>query len=71
MYAIRSYYGPSCKISMPRLTPQLFSFNSPQGACTTCNGIGSVEYFEPDLIAPNKGLSLNEGGVIPWSYNFV
>ncbi|MBG0791302.1 MAG: excinuclease ABC subunit UvrA [Desulfovibrionaceae bacterium] len=57
---------PSCKISMPRLTPQLFSFNSPQGACPTCNGIGSVEYFEPDLIAPNKGLSLNEGGVIPW-----
>ncbi len=57
---------PSCKISMPRLTPQLFSFNSPQGACPTCNGIGSVEYFEPDLISPNKGLSLNDGGVIPW-----
>ncbi|CCH49075.1 excinuclease ABC subunit UvrA [Pseudodesulfovibrio piezophilus] len=57
---------PACKISMPRLTPQLFSFNSPQGACPTCNGIGSVEYFEPDLISPNKGLSLNQGGVIPW-----
>ncbi|WP_272699121.1 excinuclease ABC subunit UvrA [Desulfovibrio sp. Fe33] len=57
---------PSCKISMPKLSPQLFSFNSPQGACPVCNGIGSVEYFEPDLIAPNKGLSLNEGGVIPW-----
>jgi len=57
---------PSCKISMPHLTPQLFSFNSPQGACPTCNGIGSVEYFEPDLIAPNKGLSLDEGGIIPW-----
>ncbi len=57
---------PECKISMPRLTPQLFSFNSPQGACQTCNGIGSVEYFEPDLISPNRGLSLNESGVIPW-----
>jgi len=57
---------PDCKISMPHLTPQLFSFNSPQGACQTCNGIGSVEYFEPDLVSPNKGLSLNEGGVIPW-----
>jgi len=57
---------PSCKISMPRLTPQLFSFNSPQGACPTCNGIGTVEYFEPDLIAPNKGLSLDAGGIIPW-----
>ena len=39
----------------------------PRGACETCNGIGSVEYFEPDLIAPNKGLSLDEGGVIPWN----
>ncbi|WP_419788412.1 excinuclease ABC subunit UvrA [Pseudodesulfovibrio sp.] len=58
---------PECNISMPRLTPQLFSFNSPQGACPTCNGIGAVEYFEPDLIAPNKGLSLNEGGIIPWN----
>jgi excinuclease ABC subunit A len=57
---------PECRISLPRLTPQLFSFNSPQGACRTCNGIGSMEYFEPDLVAPNKGLSLSEGGVIPW-----
>ncbi|MBI9081932.1 MAG: excinuclease ABC subunit UvrA, partial [Pseudodesulfovibrio sp.] len=57
---------PDCKVSMPHLTPQLFSFNSPQGACQTCNGIGSVDYFEPDLVSPNKGLSLNEGGVIPW-----
>ncbi|SDB08202.1 excinuclease ABC subunit A [Desulfonatronum thiosulfatophilum] len=55
-----------CDISLPPLTPQLFSFNSPQGACPTCSGIGSVEYFEPDLLAPNKGLSLRQGGVIPW-----
>jgi excinuclease ABC subunit A len=57
---------PSCRISMPRLTPQLFSFNSPQGACPQCKGIGAVDYFEPDLVAPNKGLSLNRGGIIPW-----
>ncbi|WP_147819175.1 excinuclease ABC subunit UvrA [Salidesulfovibrio onnuriiensis] len=57
---------PSCKISMPRLNPQLFSFNSPQGACPTCNGIGSMDYFEPNLVAPNRGLSLNQGGIIPW-----
>ncbi len=57
---------PDCNISMPRLTPQLFSFNSPQGACPECSGIGSKEYFEPELIAPNKGLSLNQGGLIPW-----
>ncbi len=55
-----------CEISLPPLSPQLFSFNSPQGACQTCSGIGSVEYFEPDLLAPNKGLSLRQGGIIPW-----
>lgn len=57
---------PQCRISMPRLTPQLFSFNSPQGACPACSGLGSVDYFEPDLLAPNKGLSLAGGAVIPW-----
>lgn len=56
----------TCKISLPRPSPQLFSFNSPQGACRECSGIGSVDYFEPELIAPNKGLSLSQGAVIPW-----
>ncbi len=57
---------PACKISMPRPSPQLFSFNSPQGACPDCSGLGSVEYFEPDLLAPNTGLSLSQGAIIPW-----
>ncbi|GFM36247.1 excinuclease ABC subunit UvrA [Desulfovibrio psychrotolerans] len=57
---------PTCKISLPRLSPQLFSFNSPQGACPRCSGIGAVEYFEPNLLAPNKGLSLAGGGLLPW-----
>ncbi|EPR37649.1 excinuclease ABC, A subunit [Desulfovibrio sp. X2] len=57
---------PECRVSLPKLTPQLFSFNSPQGACPQCSGLGSIEYFEPALIAPNRGLSLNEGAVLPW-----
>jgi excinuclease ABC subunit A len=57
---------PECKVSLPPLTPQLFSFNSPQGACPECSGLGTVEYFEPLLLAPNKGLNLNQGAVIPW-----
>ena len=57
---------PNCRVSLPDLSPQLFSFNSPQGACARCLGLGSIEYFEPALIAPNKGLSLNQGGLLPW-----
>lgn len=57
---------PTCRVSLPALSPQLFSFNSPQGACPRCLGLGSIEYFEPALIAPNKGLSLNTGAVLPW-----
>ena len=57
---------PNCRISLPALSPQLFSFNSPQGACPRCLGLGSIEYFEPALIAPNKGLSLRQGGLLPW-----
>ena len=57
---------PNCSLSLPKPSPQLFSFNSPQGACPTCSGIGSQEYFDPRLLAPNKGLSLHQGGIIPW-----
>ena len=57
---------PECKIGLPQLSPQLFSFNSPQGACSRCLGLGTVEYFEPALIAPNKGLSLAGGALLPW-----
>ena len=57
---------PVCKISLPAPSPQLFSFNSPQGACPRCAGLGTVEYFEPMLIAPNRGLSLNTKAILPW-----
>ncbi len=56
-----------CRISFPSPSPQLFSFNSPQGACPRCVGLGSVDYFEPLLIAPNKGLSLEKGALLPWA----
>ena len=58
---------PHCHISLPAPSPQLFSFNSPQGACPRCAGLGTVEYFEPMLIAPNRGLSLNTGALLPWA----
>jgi len=58
---------PVCRISMPAPSPQLFSFNGPQGACPRCVGLGSVDYFEPRLIAPNHGLSLNSAAILPWA----
>ena len=57
---------PRCQISLPTPSPQLFSFNSPQGACPRCSGIGSVEFYSPELIAPNTGLSIAGGGLLPW-----
>ncbi|MCF8029394.1 MAG: excinuclease ABC subunit UvrA [Desulfohalobiaceae bacterium] len=57
---------PRCHIGLPEPSPQLFSFNSPQGACPECSGIGSREFFDPLLLAPNQGLSLEQGGIIPW-----
>ena len=56
-----------CGISYPEFTPASFSFNSPQGACPTCDGLGSTTEFDPDLIVPNQELSLREGAVIPWA----
>jgi len=58
---------PDCRISLPNLNPQLFSFNSPQGACPRCAGLGSIDYFEPLLIAPNRGFSLDKAALLPWS----
>lgn len=56
-----------CGINFEEITPRMFSFNSPQGACPECKGIGSKMEMDPDLIVSNPKLSLNEGAVVPWS----
>ena len=56
-----------CDISYPEFTPASFSFNSPQGACPNCDGLGSVTEFDPNLIVPNKLLSLRDGAILPWA----
>jgi len=58
---------PKCKISLPKISPQLFSFNSPQGACPVCLGLGVQEYFDPHLLAPVPGKSLSEKAVLPFT----
>jgi excinuclease ABC subunit A len=54
-------------ISYPEITPQIFSFNSPQGACPTCDGLGGLLEFDPELIIPNPTISLREGAIKPWA----
>jgi excinuclease ABC subunit A len=59
----------SCGISFPELTPQSFSFNSPQGMCVDCNGLGSRVEIDPQLVVPDDRLSIDEGAVAPWGAN--
>ncbi|HET7294827.1 MAG TPA: excinuclease ABC subunit UvrA [Vicinamibacteria bacterium] len=54
-----------CGISFPEPTPQLFSFNSPQGMCPECSGLGTRMEMDPDLVVPNPDLTVNEGAVKP------
>jgi excinuclease ABC subunit A len=57
----------TCGISYPEFTPATFSFNSPQGACPHCDGLGVTTALDPDLIIPNPQLSLREGAVSVWA----
>jgi excinuclease ABC subunit A len=54
-----------CGISFPEPTPQLFSFNSPQGMCPECSGLGTRMEMDPELVVPNPNLTINEGAVKP------
>src|SRR5436189_3336634 len=54
-------------ISFDELAPRNFSFNSPYGACQTCDGLGVRLEVDPELILPNEDLSIEEGAIAPWS----
>jgi len=58
---------PVCGISLPEIEPRTFSFNSPHGACRTCQGLGTRTELDPDLIVPNPDLSLEEGAIVAWN----
>jgi len=57
---------PDCGISYGEFTPRHFSFNSPEGACRTCLGLGTKLVFDPDLIVPDKNKSIANGAISPW-----
>jgi excinuclease ABC subunit A len=57
---------PVCGVSYPELSPRLFSFNSPYGACPQCGGLGAHTHFDADLVVPDERLSLRQGAIAPW-----
>lgn len=60
------YACPNCKISFEELEPRTFSFNSPYGACSKCEGLGVREGFDPELVIPDWSLSFTSGALAPW-----
>jgi excinuclease ABC subunit A len=60
------YACPVCDYSLPELEPRLFSFNNPVGACPRCDGLGTVEYFDPKRIVAHPNLSLASGAIRGW-----
>jgi excinuclease ABC subunit A len=55
-----------CGLSMPEMTPRAFSFNSPHGACTECQGLGAMIDFDPHRVVPDESKSLADGAIVPW-----
>ncbi|MFW5648690.1 MAG: excinuclease ABC subunit UvrA [Candidatus Alkaliphilus sp. MAG34] len=58
---------PEHGIGIEELAPRMFSFNSPFGACPQCNGIGYMKNIDPELVIPNRDLTIREGAIAPWS----
>lgn len=65
----QNYACDDCGISIPEFTPRMFSFNTPYGACLTCMGLGTVTSVSPDLVIPDKSLSINEGAIVASGWN--
>src|ERR671916_2527143 len=57
----------NCGTSIAEIQPRTFSFNSPHGACSRCDGLGSRLEIDPELVVSNEDLSVNEGAVVPWA----
>ena len=60
------YVCQDCGVSIVEMTPRMFSFNSPYGACSDCGGLGTRMYFDEELVVPDPGLSIREGAIVPW-----
>jgi excinuclease ABC subunit A len=58
---------PVSGFTIAEIEPRLFSFNAPQGACPSCDGLGEKLYFDPELVVPNHALTIKKGAVYPWA----
>ena len=67
----QNYACEDCGISIEELTPRMFSFNNPFGACPTCTGLGAQLKVDPDLIIPNRSLSILEGAITASGWNNI
>ena len=67
----QTYACEDCGISIEELTPRLFSFNNPHGACPTCTGLGVQLLVDPELIMPNPNLSIMDGGIVASGWNNI
>ena len=67
----QNYACEDCGVSIEELTPRMFSFNNPYGACPTCTGLGSQLKVDPDLIIPNKSLSILDGAITASGWNHI
>ena len=67
----QNYACPDCGISIGELTPRMFSFNNPYGACPDCDGLGMMLRIDPDLVIPDKAKSFAEGAVVSGGFNFA
>ncbi len=65
----RDFACPDCGFSLPELTPRMFSFNSPFGACSECDGLGEKREIDPELVL-DMDKSLQDGAVVPWASNY-
>ena len=63
----QDFFCSNCGIKIKEVTPRHFSFNSPEGACSTCSGLGYILKVNDELVIPNRNLSLSEGAIQPWS----
>ncbi|MBQ6175141.1 MAG: excinuclease ABC subunit UvrA [Clostridia bacterium] len=64
-----NYACPDCGISIEELSPRMFSFNSPYGACPTCSGLGVLRKISPDILFPDRSLSLRQGALNAIGFN--